>query len=118
MKKKTLILIAALCLVVLGITLWMVFSGVDSVLPNPVDPSTEDNQEVQQGGLQNPQQEEHFPMVDESGMPIEGDNVISDPWGDVEQAPAPNNTPAKAPQETITSDGDLALTDEGWSDIY
>lgn len=120
MKKKTLvwILVAALCLAVLGVTLWTVLGGIGSVLPQPSEPPVQEPPEERQE-LQNPQQEEHYPMVDESGIPIEGDNFLEDPWGDVEDdSAAPQEEKVEIPQEVITSDSDLAVTDDGWSEIY
>lgn len=109
------ILVAVICLLVLGVTLWAVLGGVSSQLPQDETPPVVEQEETPQEPL-----DENYPMVDESGVVIGEDNLVDDPWADVaeEETEVPQGEVSEIPQEEVVSDEDLAVTDEGWSGIY
>ena len=121
MKKKywLTIVIAAVCLLVLIGTLWAVLGGVNSQMPQGTDapPVVEKQDDTVVSS------DENYPMVDESGVVIEGeDNALEDPWSDVvvedSEEPTKQDEVSEIPQDEILTDEELAVTDEGWSGIY
>ncbi len=115
------ILVAGICLLVLGATLWAVLGGISSVVSPPppaVPPLAEDAQEPPALS------DENYPMVDESGEVIGDDNFLDDPWAfnaedeRAEDAQTPQDEISETPQDEGMTDEELAVTDEGWSGIY
>jgi len=112
------VLVAVLCIAVLGVTLWAVLGGVSAQMPQAPEapPVVEEPKDVEVQP-----DDENFPMVDESGVVIGGENYLEDPWADIPSesgAEVPQDEVSEIPQDEILTDEDLAVTDEGWSGIY
>lgn len=134
MQKKTWWIIAAivLCIAILGVTVWCVWSGVQSVLPEPMTEEPEQQEDV--GSVPPDVTEDLVPEIDENGNLIEDnlvvdpwftnptdegqtaeDNAVVDPWS---EAPEQQEETSETPADEDESSEDLSVSDEGWTGIY
>jgi len=122
MKKKLplIIAIAVLCLAALGVTIWCVAGGVKSVMPTPETPLPE--LEVTPPDAQ---EDLVVPIDPATGAPAVEDNMVIDPWGDLETEDPVGSTPieevpdeqGEETEEEIDME-EWSTSDEGWTGIY
>lgn len=118
-KKNWIILAAILCVVVLGVTVWCVWGGIQSVLPDApeVQEESQPEEEPIMPEEMNPPIDENGNLLDMDGNPVVDDNLVVDPWS---EAPIEETESSETPSdsESISNDPDLAVSDEGWTGIY
>ncbi len=118
-KKYWAILAVALCIVALGVTVWCVFGGIQTVLPDA--PAVQEEQAEPVPELPediNPPIDEYGNPLDMSGVPVGDDNVVVDPWFEAPIEKPEENSESPSDSESISNDPDLAVSDEGWTGIY